>query len=76
MRSLGALAGELAFLAAGRIDALVQKGTNIWDFLASGLLITEAGGRFEAEEFAPGRWKVVAGNAGLFSRVEALVHEE
>lgn len=75
VRSLGALAGELAFLAAGRIDALVQKGTNIWDFLASGLLISEAGGRFEAAEFAPGRWKVVAGNPGLFDRVEAMVHE-
>jgi myo-inositol-1(or 4)-monophosphatase len=75
IRSLGAIAGELACLAAGRIDALVQKGTNIWDFLAAGLLIMESGGRFEAEEFAPGRWQVVAGNQGLFDRVDAVVRQ-
>jgi myo-inositol-1(or 4)-monophosphatase len=75
LRSLGAIAGELACLAAGRFDALVQRGTNLWDFAAAALLITEAGGRFEAEEFAPSRWQVVAANSGLFEGIQSLVRE-
>jgi myo-inositol-1(or 4)-monophosphatase len=75
LRSLGAIAGELAFLAAGRFDALVQRGTNLWDFAAAALLVTEAGGRFEAEEFAPSRWQVVAANPGLFDGILSLVRE-
>jgi len=73
VRSLGALAGELACLAAGRLDALVQRGTNLWDFAGAALVVQEAGGRVQAEEFAPGRWQVVAGNPGLFDSILALV---
>jgi myo-inositol-1(or 4)-monophosphatase len=75
MRNLGAIAGELAFLAAGRLDALVQRGTNLWDFIGAALIVREAGGKIDAEEFAPGRWQVVAGNPGLFAQIEDLVRQ-
>ena len=53
VRSLGALAGELAYVAAGRLDALVVRGTNLWDFAAAALLVREAGGRLSARELSP-----------------------
>jgi myo-inositol-1(or 4)-monophosphatase len=67
VRSLGALAGELAYVAAGRLDALVVRGTNLWDFAAAALLVRESG-----HELSPGRWLVVAANPGLFQIVNGM----
>jgi len=72
VRSLGALAAELAYVAAGRLDALVVRGTNLWDFAASALIVREAGGRVSAHELSPGRWLVVAANPGLFQIVDGM----
>jgi myo-inositol-1(or 4)-monophosphatase len=72
VRSLGALAGELAYVAAGRLDALVMRGTNIWDFAGAALIVREAGGRVSAHELTPGRWLVVAANPGLFQIVNGM----
>jgi len=72
VRSLGALAGELVYLAAGRLDALVVRGTNIWDFAGAALVVREAGGRISAHELSPGRWLVVAANPGLFPVVHGM----
>jgi myo-inositol-1(or 4)-monophosphatase len=72
VRSLGALAAELAFVAAGRLDALVMRGTNLWDFAAAALIVREAGGRISAHELSPGRWLVVAANPGLFQIVNGM----
>ena len=72
VRSLGALAGELAYVAAGRLDALVMRGTNLWDFAAAALLVREAGGSISTRELSPGRWLVVAANPGLFQIVNGM----
>jgi myo-inositol-1(or 4)-monophosphatase len=72
VRNLGALAGELAYVAAGRLDALVMRGTNLWDFAAAALIVREAGGRVSAHELSPGRWLVVAANPGLFPLVYGM----
>jgi myo-inositol-1(or 4)-monophosphatase len=45
IRRPGAAALDLAYVAAGRIDAFWEIGLNIWDTAAGTLLITEAGGR-------------------------------
>jgi myo-inositol-1(or 4)-monophosphatase len=42
-RNLGALALELAYVAAGRLHAVVQRGSHPWDFAAGMLLAREAG---------------------------------
>jgi myo-inositol-1(or 4)-monophosphatase len=36
---------ELAWVAAGRLDAWIQPDTDPWDWLPGALLVTEAGGR-------------------------------
>ena len=45
IRRPGAAALDLAYVAAGRIDAFWEIGLNAWDTAAGTLLITEAGGR-------------------------------
>lgn len=44
LRSLGATALDLAFVAAGRYDALWMRGIKSWDVAAGALLVREAGG--------------------------------
>jgi myo-inositol-1(or 4)-monophosphatase len=44
IRSMGAAALDLAYVAAGRFDGMWQTGLNSWDIAAGILLIREAGG--------------------------------
>jgi myo-inositol-1(or 4)-monophosphatase len=44
IRRAGAAALDLAWLAAGRVDAFYERGLNAWDWAAGGLLVEEAGG--------------------------------
>jgi myo-inositol-1(or 4)-monophosphatase len=44
IRRAGAAALDLAWLAAGRVDAYYERGLNHWDWAAGGLLVREAGG--------------------------------
>jgi len=44
IRRAGAAAIDLAWLAAGRIDAFYERGLNPWDSAAGSLLVSEAGG--------------------------------
>ena len=44
IRRAGAAALDLAWLAAGRVDAFYERGLNAWDRAAGDLLVLEAGG--------------------------------
>jgi len=44
IRRAGAAALDLAYLAAGRLDGYYERGLKPWDWAASRLLVTEAGG--------------------------------
>ena len=46
VRRMGAAALDLAYVAAGRLDAYWEHGLNTWDFAAGAVLIREAGGTF------------------------------
>jgi myo-inositol-1(or 4)-monophosphatase len=59
---------ELAWIAAGRLDAWIQPSTDPWDWLPGALLVTEAGGEARIVEKEV-RWHV----AGPSSLVDALV---
>jgi myo-inositol-1(or 4)-monophosphatase len=45
VRRGGSAALDLAWTAAGRLDAYLEFGLHPWDWAAGGLLVTEAGGR-------------------------------
>jgi myo-inositol-1(or 4)-monophosphatase len=75
VRRPGAASLDLAYVAAGRIDAFWEIGLAPWDTAAGTLLIQEAGGRngtLTGEPYAQGG-HIIAGNPRVFTElVEAL----
>ena len=53
LRTLGSAALDLAYVAAGRFDAVWYLSLRDWDVAAGGLLVEEAGGRLTGLQGAP-----------------------
>ncbi|HYP47993.1 MAG TPA: inositol monophosphatase family protein [Thermoleophilaceae bacterium] len=71
IRRAGAAALDLAWLAAGRVDAYYERGLHPWDWAAGTLLVTEAGG---AVEELPGDPPcLLAASPGLLPQLRELV---
>jgi myo-inositol-1(or 4)-monophosphatase len=64
LRAMGSAALDLAYVAAGRFDAYIEQGVNLWDIAAGVVLVEEAGGVVDREEWAPGKYRVLA-HSGL-----------
>jgi len=60
IRRAGAAALDLAYVAAGRLDAFWELGLKPWDMAAGALLVSEAGGL--VSDFAGGRQFLETGN--------------
>ena len=45
LRRIGSAALDLAYVAAGKLDAFWERGLSLWDMAAGTLLIKEAGGK-------------------------------
>ena len=78
-RSLGSPALCLAYVAAGRIDAFLERdATYAWDVAAGALLITEAGGRCEDLDGGPlnlgiGVANVLGSNGHIHDELAGLI---
>ena len=72
VRSFGSTALEIVHVAAGRSGAFIQTSTNLWDFAAAASVLKEAGGDVDTEEYAAGRWRVIASNPGISAEVRKL----
>ncbi len=72
LRMGGAGSLELAWLAAGRIDAWAQPNVDPWDWLPGRLLVEEAGGRTAVLDGTPLAWHLAAA-PGTFAELEALL---
>jgi myo-inositol-1(or 4)-monophosphatase len=70
IRRLGSAALDLAYVAAGRMEAYWERGTQAWDVAAGVLMVEEAGGRVTDYD---GRKAHVDG--GCFVASNGLVHE-
>jgi myo-inositol-1(or 4)-monophosphatase len=69
VRRAGSAALDLAFVAAGRLDAFWEIGLSRWDMAAGSLLITEAGGlvsNLEGNEGWMETGNIVAGSPKVF----------
>jgi myo-inositol-1(or 4)-monophosphatase len=44
IRRFGAAALDICWVAAGRLDAFIERGVQEWDWMAGRLIVTEAGG--------------------------------
>jgi myo-inositol-1(or 4)-monophosphatase len=78
LRALGSTALELAFVAAGRLDAAWCHGLNPWDMAAGLLFVREAGGSVskidgEGDPLHAGAY--AAGNADLLPQLRAALAE-
>ena len=60
LRAMGSAALDLAYVAAGRFDAYIEQGVNLWDIAAGWILVEEAGGVMEVEQKIKGKYKVCA----------------
>jgi myo-inositol-1(or 4)-monophosphatase len=79
VRCVGSPALCLAYVAAGRIDAFLERdATFAWDVGAGALLITEAGGRIDDLDggplnLGPGLANVLASNGGIHAALADIV---
>ena len=66
MRAMGSAALDLAYVAAGRLDAYIEQGVSIWDVAAGSLLVEEAGGQVRITAGDPkGKLHLVASNGRI-----------
>jgi myo-inositol-1(or 4)-monophosphatase len=76
VRRAGAAALDLAYVAAGRLDAFWEMGLSRWDMAAGALLIQEAGGLVGDIQGEPGyldKGEIAAGTPKVFAQLlEAL----
>ena len=76
VRRLAAAALDLAYVAAGRLDAFFEEGLSAWDIAAGTLLVREAGGRAtdpagSDDVLASGN--VLATNGRIHARLQELL---
>jgi myo-inositol-1(or 4)-monophosphatase len=74
VRRPGAASLDLAYVAAGRLDAFWEVGLSPWDTAAGNLLITEAGGRvgdFTGAEYQDGG-HLLAGTPRVFAALAEM----
>ncbi|MFN2614965.1 MAG: inositol monophosphatase family protein [Actinomycetota bacterium] len=76
VRRAGSAALDLCFVACGRLDGYYEAPSHPWDLAAGELIVREAGGRTEVmEQIGPGGPGLIAGAAGIFDALRALVIE-
>ena len=76
VRRFGSAALDLAWVAAGRMDAFWEDDLDIWDTAAGVLLVKEAGGfvtDYRGADRSFERREYVAGSATIHSRLQKLV---
>jgi len=79
VRRPGAAALDLAWVAAGRMDAFWEIGLSPWDMAAGALLVREAGGLMgdlDGEEKYMDSGRVLATNGKLFSAMLQLLKQK
>lgn len=60
LRAMGSAALDLAYVAAGRLDAYIERSVNLWDIAAGWILVEEAGGIVETEVSPEETYRVCA----------------
>lgn len=74
IRRIGAASIDLTGLAVGRSNAYYERGLNLWDWAAPGLVATEAGVRLGGPGGGPpSEGLVIAARPGLYERLDALL---
>jgi len=75
-RRSGSAALDLAYVAAGRLDAFWQPGLKIWDLAAGALLVQEAGGMvsdFSGQQDYMRTGRIIAATPGCHQALKEIV---
>jgi myo-inositol-1(or 4)-monophosphatase len=78
IRRAGSAALDLAYVAAGRLDAFWEYGLKPWDIAAGMLLVQEAGGLisdFKGGETSLNNGNIVCGNPKIFKPLLKIVNQ-
>lgn len=78
LRNFGASALDIAYCAAGRMEACFYEGTCWWDIAAGSLMIEEAGGKvstFQGGELEPDNQTFVGGNEPIFAQLLEIIEK-
>ncbi len=78
MRQAGSAALDLAYVAAGRLDALWMRELKLWDMAAGALMVLEAGGLLGDYEGGANHLKsgnVIAGSPKVFKALTGVVRD-
>ena len=73
LRRMGSAALDLAYVAAGKLDAFWERGLNLWDMAAGVLLIKEAGGKVTEPSGKPWTIKskdILASNLTIHEKIQ------
>lgn len=74
IRRLGAASLDLCALACGRLDGYYERGLNLWDYAAAGLIATEAGARVGGLNGRPASGELfIAATPAVFDPLHALL---
>jgi myo-inositol-1(or 4)-monophosphatase len=79
VRRPGSAALDLAYVAAGRLDAHWELRLNPWDSAAGALLVAEAGGRLSTwagDPWTPWSDRLIASNGHIHNELIAVLTEE
>ena len=76
IRRFGAASLDLCLTADGLVDAYFEKGLNLWDYAAGGLVATEAGLRVSGLDGAPADGRMyIAAPPAIFDELHELLTE-
>ena len=78
LRRFGAAALDLAWVAAGRLDAYWERNLSPWDMAAGLLMVREAGGfasDLDGRDDPLGKAEIIAGNETIHRELMALVRQ-
>ncbi|OUC96860.1 inositol monophosphatase family protein [Streptosporangium minutum] len=74
IRRAGSAAADLCSVAAGRVDGYYERGPQVWDYAAGGLIATEAGARLGGLNGGPASPELTLCAApGLFEELHDLL---
>ncbi|MBV9690971.1 MAG: inositol monophosphatase [Ktedonobacteraceae bacterium] len=76
LRMLGSAVTDLAYVACGRADVLINHAPDIWDIAAGTLLVQEAGGQVTSKHDENGDLLYIFSNKLLHQTVEGLLFEQ
>ncbi|MDR1289552.1 MAG: inositol monophosphatase [Holosporales bacterium] len=62
-RRTGSVAMDLAYLAAGKYDAVLARDVGLWDIASGIVLIRESGGFVDYKETSPNRFTILAASS-------------